>query len=98
MATEKIFAKRLDHSIKALGIEVIRSPIASQKANAICERVIDTMRRKCLDWMIPMSAAHLRAILLQWVRHYNEGRPHKRLGPGVPDPPHQSLMFSKSES
>jgi putative transposase len=48
--------------------------------------------------MIPMSAAHLRAILLQWVRHYSEGRPHKRLGPGVPDPPHQSLMFSKSES
>ena len=37
---DKILAKRLDESIKALGIEVLRSPIASLKANAICERVI----------------------------------------------------------
>jgi putative transposase len=84
---DKIFAKRLDDSIKALGIEVIRSPIASPKANAISERVIGTIRRECLDWLIPISAAHLRAILLEWVKHYNEGRPHKSLGPGVPDPP-----------
>ena len=95
---DAIFARRLDNSIKALGIEVIRSPIASPKANAICERVIGTIRRECLDWMIPMSAAHLRAILREWVRHYNEGRPHKSLGPGVPDPPQEVAMFPDSES
>src|SRR6185437_8461478 len=26
-----------------------------QKANAICERVIGTIRRECLDWLIPPS-------------------------------------------
>ncbi len=60
---DSIFSKHLDGSIKALGLEVLRSPVASPKANSICERVIGTIRRECLDWMIPISEAHLRAIL-----------------------------------
>jgi len=59
---DSIFAKHLDESIKALGLSVLKSPPRSPKANAICERVIGTMRRECLDWMIPISEAHLRAI------------------------------------
>src|ERR1700694_5901153 len=84
---DQIFAKHLDDSIRALGVQVLRSPVASPKANAICERVIGTARRECLDWLIPVSEAHLRAILRCWVTHYNGGRPHSALGPGVPDPP-----------
>src|SRR6266540_827222 len=56
---DKIFARHLDESISALGMKVLRSPIASPKANSICERVIGTIRRECLDWMIPLSEAHL---------------------------------------
>ncbi len=44
-----IFSKQLDESIRARGVEVLRSPVASPKANAICERVIGTIRRECLD-------------------------------------------------
>ena len=95
---DRIFAKRLDDSIKALGVDVLRSPVASPKANSICERVIGTIRRECLDWMIPVSEAHLRAILKYWVTHYNRGRPHSALGPGVPDPPQESAVTPKSES
>ena len=95
---DRIFAKHLDNSIKALGIEVLLSPVASPKANAICERVIGTIRRECLDWMIPLSEAHLRAILKCWMTHYNRGRPHSALGPGVPDPPQVSAVVPKAES
>ena len=95
---DRIFAKHLDDSIKALGVEVLRSPIASPKANSIGERVIGTIRRECLDWMIPLSEAHLRSILKSWVAHYNHGRPHSRLGPGVPGPPRGAVAVSKSES
>ena len=66
---------------------VFKSPPHSPKANAICERVIGTIRRECLDWLIPLSESHLRSILGAWVGHYNHGRPHMTLGPGVPDPP-----------
>jgi len=94
---DRIFARHLDDSIRALGLVVLRSPFSSPKANAICERVIGTIRRECLDWMIPMSEAHLRSILREWVGHYNGGRPHSALGPGVPGPPAGSARTSKAE-
>jgi transposase InsO family protein len=95
---DRIYSKHLDDSIKALRLTVLRAPVASPKANAICERVIGTIRRECLDWMIPISEAHLRAILREWVTHYNTGRVHSRLGPGVPDPPRATVALTKSES
>ncbi len=60
--------------------------------------MIGTIRRECLDWLIPLSENHLRAILREWVMHYNEARVHKRLGPGVPDPPKNSVVIRKMES
>jgi transposase InsO family protein len=95
---DRIYTRQLDESIEALGLEVLRSPIASPKANSTCERVIGTIRRECLDWIIPLSEAHLRAMLGEWVTHYNRGRPHSSLGPGVPDPPDPSALFPKSKS
>jgi putative transposase len=64
-------------------------------SNAICERVIGTIRRECLDWMIPLSEGHLRAILKSWVEHYNRGRPHSSLGPSVPGPPVVAMAVPK---
>jgi putative transposase len=93
---DSIFAKHLDKSIRALGLSVLKSPPRCPKANAICERVIGTMRRECLDWLIPMSEAPLRSILKSWVEHYNRGRPHSSLGPGVPDPPDRLVTIRKS--
>jgi len=60
--------------------------------------VIGTIRRECLDWMIPLSEAHLRLTLKSWIGHYNHGRPHMSLGPGVPDTPTMpaSAKYQKS--
>jgi transposase InsO family protein len=82
-----IFTSRLDESIRALGIRVLKSAPHSPKMNAICERVIGTIRRECLDWMIPLSESHLRFTLKSWIAHYNGGRPHMSLGPGLPSSP-----------
>ena len=95
---DSIFAKTLDQSLERLGLEIVKSPPQSPMANAICERVIGTIRRECLDWMIPISEAHLRSILNSWVRHYNRGRPHSRLGPGVPDAPDLLAAIRKPKS
>jgi putative transposase len=84
---DNIFAKSLDESIGRLGMRVLKSPPRSPMANAICERVIGTIRRECLDWMIPLTESHLRSILKEWIAHYNGARPHTALGPGVPGPP-----------
>ena len=92
---DSIFARSLDDSIKSLGLRVLKSPLHSPKANAICERVIGTIRRECLDGVIPLSVAHLRTFLREWVAHYNRGRPHMSLGPGIPDPPPASAAIQQ---
>jgi putative transposase len=84
---DSIFSTEVDESIQRLGLRVLKSPPRTPKANSICERAIGTLRRECLDWLIPLSEAHLRQTLKSWVAHYNRGRPHSALGPGVPDPP-----------
>jgi Integrase core domain len=68
-----IFSGQLDESIRALGVRVLKSAPHSAKMNAVCERVIGTIRRECLDWLIPVSEAHLRTTLRPWVQHYNRG-------------------------
>ncbi len=95
---DSIFAQHLDESVNRLGIKVLKSPPRSPMANAICERVIGTIRRECLDGLIPLSASHLRSILKSWIPHYNSGRPHTALGPGVPDPPRAWCDYQKASS
>ena len=60
--------------------------------------MIGIVRRECLDWMIPISEAHLRSILKIWMGHYNRSRPHMSLGPGVPDPPAKAVPFQTQPS
>jgi hypothetical protein len=46
---DSIFAEHLDESVQMLGMTVLQSPPHCPKANAICERVIGTIRRECLN-------------------------------------------------
>ncbi len=95
---DSIFAEHLDESIAKLGVRVLKSPAHSPTANSICERVIGTIRRECLDWLIPLSESNLRFILKSWIPHNNSGRPHMALGPGVPDPPSATPSTIRSNS
>src|SRR5580658_1140453 len=48
--------------------------------------LIGTIRRECLDFMVPMNERHLRSTVREFVSFYNRGRPHSSLGPGIPEP------------
>jgi len=81
-----IFSADLDQELaQCFGLKILKTPPRSPQANAFCERLIGTMRRECLDFLIPINERHLRRSLQEWVRHYNGGRPHSSLGPGIPD-------------
>jgi transposase InsO family protein len=82
---ESIFSAEVDDDLGAFGLKVLRTPVQAPKANAYCERLMGTIRRECLDYMIPLSEKHLRTIMREWVTHNNQGRPHASLGPGIPD-------------
>jgi transposase InsO family protein len=80
------FSRRLDESIRRLRLQILKTPIRTPQANGVCERTIGTIRRECLDYLIPLGERHLYRILSEWVRHYNSARPHTALGPGIPGP------------
>jgi transposase InsO family protein len=84
---DSIYAEGVDKTLRAMGLRVLKTPVRSPQANAHCERLIGTIRRECLDFVIPLNERHLRRVLTEWVAHYNRGRPHASLGPGIPDPP-----------
>jgi transposase InsO family protein len=83
---DSIFSQHLDESIRNLRLRVLKTPPQCPQANALCERLLGMLRRECLDYLIPLSTNHLGCVLTQWVRHYNEERPHMALGPGIPQP------------
>jgi putative transposase len=83
---DAIFSADLDQELtQCFGLKVLKTPPQSPQANAYCERLIGTVRRECLDFLIPLNERHLRRSLREWVDHYNGGRPHSSLGPGIPD-------------
>jgi putative transposase len=84
---DTIFSHQLDQTMRHLGLRVVRTPVRRPQANAYCERLLGTLRRECLDFLIPLTENHLRRLLKAWVQHYNAGRPHVALGPGIPQPP-----------
>jgi hypothetical protein len=57
----------VDATVMAMGLTILKTPSGHLKRTLICERVIGTIRRECLDWMIPCSERHLRRILQEWV-------------------------------
>jgi putative transposase len=83
---DSIFSESVDATLAAMGLTVLKTPVRAPQANAFCERLIGTIRRECLDFMILFNERHVRTVLGQWVAHYNCSRPHASLGPGLPEP------------
>jgi putative transposase len=84
---DSIYSPWLDAAVTAMGVRVLRTPAQAPMANAVCERLLGSLRRECLDFLIPLKEHHLLRIPRKWRTHYNRGRPHTSLGPGIPHPP-----------
>ena len=79
------FTAAFDAVFTGAGIRVLRSPVRAPRANAFAERWIGTLRRECLDRILIVGERHLRAVLTDFVDHYNSHRPHRSLGQRPPD-------------
>jgi putative transposase len=53
--------------------------------NAICERVIGTLRRELLDRTLVLGERHLDLVLREYLTHYNGHRPHQSRRQRPPD-------------
>ena len=56
--------------------------------NAVCERMIGTLRRELFDRLLIVNEHHLRRVLTEYLIHYNTARPHRTLGQMPPAQAH----------
>jgi putative transposase len=80
------FTASFDAVFASIGIETIRIPVRSPRANAYAERFVRTVRNECLDHLLVVSRRHLESVLDEYVRHYNQARPHRGLQLAQPIP------------
>jgi putative transposase len=83
------FTPSFDAVLADAGIQAVKSPPRSPRANAYAERFVLTARTEVTDRMLIFGERHLRTILAQYETHYNGRRPHRsrQLRPPRPDPP-----------
>ena len=79
--------------LASAGIEAVKIPPRSPRANAYAERFVLTARTEVTDRMLIFGQRHLRTILAQYEAHYNRRRPHRsrQLHPPRPDHPPAGL-------
>jgi putative transposase len=87
------FAASFDAVLADAGIEAVKIPPRSPRANAYAERFVLTARMEVTDRMLIFGQRHLRTILAQYEAHYNGRRPHRsrQLRPPRPDHPPADL-------
>jgi transposase InsO family protein len=84
------YTRSFDAVFEAEEVEILLSPPRAPKANAICERVVGTLRRELLDRILIYNDAHAQAVLTEYIGHYNRHRPHqsrRQLPPESTEPP-----------
>jgi transposase InsO family protein len=82
------FTAAFDAVFQANGTRIVRTAVEAPRMNAICERLVGTLRRELLDRVLILGEAHLRSVLAEYQVHYNTARPHQGIAQRVPDGEH----------
>ena len=79
------FTASFDAVLAGAGIEAVKIPPRSPRANAYAERFVLTARTEVTDRMLIFGERHLRIVLAKYEAHYNGRRPHRsRAAPPAP--------------
>ncbi len=84
------YPRAFDAVFQADDVEILLSPPRAPRANAICERVVGTLRREILDRILIYNEAHAAEVLTEYIQHYNGYRLHqsrRQLPPDSAEPP-----------
>ena len=92
------FTASFNAVLAGAGIEAVKIPPRSPRANAYAERFVLTARTEVTDRMLIFSERHLRIVMARYARHYNGRRPHRglQLQPPRPDHPVADLPRNRS--
>jgi putative transposase len=85
------FGVTFDRVAKTSHIEMLKTPYAAPRANAICERFLGSVRRECLDHLLILHEKQLQRVLNAYVMYFNRARPHQGIKQHIPEPPTKPL-------
>jgi len=89
------FSASFDAVLAGAGIEAVKIPPRSPRANAYAERFVLSARTEVTDRMLIFSERHLRIVMAEYARHYNGRRPHRALQLQPPRPSHSVADLSQ---
>jgi putative transposase len=85
------FTASFDAVFQAAGTRIVRTAGQAPRMNAICERLVGTLRRELLDRVLILGESHLRTVLAEYQAHYNTARPHQGIPGGEHDGGHLTV-------
>ncbi len=95
------FTADFDQILSDDDVETVRTQPQSPNMNAYCERVIQSIKRECLDHFVVFGEKHLRYLIDHWLAYYHFERPHQGLGnrplSDANDCPSTTLPFPQGE-
>jgi hypothetical protein len=81
---DRIYGRFVSRRLRAMGIRDKPTAPASPWQNGFAERLIGSIRRKCVDHIIVLGEAHLRRILKSYAACYNCVRTRRSLHKDAP--------------
>ena len=82
------FVDAFDEIFRSEGFKILPTPVRTPVANAFAERWIGSVRRELLDRTIIWNQRQLERIVVDYIAHYNQHRPHQSLAQQPPTPVH----------
>ncbi len=88
------FSAGFDEVFRSEGVEIVRLPYRSPRSNSFSERWVGAARREVLGHLLIFGRKHLERVLIEFIEHYHEARPHQGLGQRRPCEPADEIRVT----